>query len=145
MPAIHFCFFSFEMSLPDILLRSYMRRWGWCGALLGLMMVGIETSGIATFSRLKNHPGGGVPLATAAKVTAYSSTLMLPWVFLGFAQIVASLYWFDADYGPHRHSVRSDQVFIVRCQRAAHAHIGGLLWYEFTVYRGIKAIQYANK
>jgi hypothetical protein len=27
----------------------------------------------------------------------------------------------------------------------AVAHIGGLLWYELTVYRGIRAVQYANR
>jgi hypothetical protein len=27
----------------------------------------------------------------------------------------------------------------------AVAHIGGLIWYELVVYRGIRAIQFANK
>ena len=137
-------------------------EWGWTltigsaavgivWGILALMMVGIETAGIATFSRLKarSNPDpagpGGVYLATAAKVTAYSASLMWPWVILGGAQLIA-YYYVDTlpTHSMHRFmSVRLEQI--VLASSLSVAHIGGLLWYELTVYRGIRAIQYANK
>jgi hypothetical protein len=113
-------------------------------AVFGLMMVGIETAGIATFSRLR---GQVVYLATSAKVTAYSAILMVPWIFLGGAQLIAFTYLANQ----HQNGIqrlfhvgpRGEQV--VLALSLAAAHIGGLLWYELTVYRGIRAIQYANK
>ncbi len=49
-------------------------------AAFGVMMVGIETAGIATFSRMR---GQKVYLSTASKVTCYASMLMFLWVILG--------------------------------------------------------------
>jgi len=107
-------------------------------AMLGLMMVGIETAGIATFSRMKGTP---VTLGTAAKVTAYSVPLMLPWVLLGGTQLLVYRWWWAAY---HLHvTLRTQQIALVGS--LAVAHIGGLLWYEFTVYRGIRSVQFANR
>jgi len=126
---------------------------GFVWSVLALMMVGIETAGIATFSRMKakqdpdfGGPGGhqGVFLATSAKVTCYSSILMVPWVFLGGAQLFASQYWNLHHLSYHWHiSMRTEQILLALS--LSIAHIGGLLWYELTVYRGIRGIQYANK
>ena len=115
-------------------------------AIFGMMMVGIETMGIATFSRLRRQPPGGVYLAAAAKVTCYASILMLVWVVLGGAQLVALVYYAQDEH-------RLDRVFhlgprgaqMVVAGSFAIAHIGGLLWFELTVYRGVRAIQFANK
>ena len=52
---------------------------------LGLMMVGIETAGIATIAYFRQRP---VDLAAASKVTCYASTLLLFWVILGGLQVV---------------------------------------------------------
>ncbi len=136
-------------------------EWGWTlffGSLsvgivwgiLALMMVGIETAGIATFSRLKARGKAdasgprGVYLAAAAKVTAYSAILMLPWVVLGGAQLLAYEYISTPNYA-FRHHPSMRLLQIILAASLSVAHIGGLLWYEFTVYRGIRAIQYANK
>ncbi|MGN6368548.1 MAG: hypothetical protein ACTHN5_09830 [Phycisphaerae bacterium] len=126
---------------------------GFVWAILALMMVGIETAGIATFSRIRakrepdfGGPGSreGVFLGTSAKVTAYSSILMVPWVFLGGAQLIASQYWNLHHFTMHLHvSWRVEQILLAAS--LSIAHIGGLLWYEITVYRGIRGIQYANK
>jgi hypothetical protein len=108
-------------------------------AIFALMMVGIETAGIAGFSKMKGHP---VYLAAAAKVTAYSSPLMLLWVLLGAAQLILTVYLFDHNFFRH-YSIRVEQVYLAIS--LSIAHIGGLLWYELTVYRGVRSIQYANK
>jgi hypothetical protein len=109
-------------------------------AVMALMMVGIETAGVAMFSRMKGH---GVPLASAAKVTAYSSCLMWPWVVLGGAQLIGSVYWILIATHPTTMSVQKEQIILA--VTIAAAHIGGLLHYEFTVYRGVRAIQFANR
>ncbi len=117
----------------------------WAG--FGLMMVGIETGGIATFSRLRGHPGGGVYLAAAAKVTCYTSILMVTWVILGGLQLVAYVFYEKPlqDYFQAHHMNAYRWVQIVLGVSLAIAHVGGLLWYELTVYRGVRAIQYASK
>lgn len=107
-------------------------------SLLALMMVGIETAGVAAFSRMKGHP---VPLAASAKVTAFAAPLMLAWVLLGGAQILVA-YRYNPYLMSHL-SIRAFQVYLALS--LAGAHIGGLLWFEFTVYRGVRSIQYANK
>jgi hypothetical protein len=151
-----------SLILPaGVAFQVFAIDWGWTltvgslavglvWAILALMMVGIETAGIATFSRLKarSNPDpsgpGGVYLATASKVTAYSSSLMWPWVILGGAQLIAFTYLQNVEtHSLHPMSIRLEQI-ILACSLSA-AHIGGLLWYELTVYRGIRAIQYANK
>jgi hypothetical protein len=112
----------------------------------GLMMVGIETGGIAVFSRMRGHPGGGVHLAAAAKVTCYSAILMVVWVLLGGAQLIAQVYYTTPPhnlFSIHHISFRWTQVILGAS--LAIAHVGGLLWYELTVYRGVRAIQYAAK
>ena len=136
-----------------LLLRLPLRRGFYVWTILALMMVGIETAGIATFSRMRakrepdfGGPGGreGVFLGTSAKVTAYSAILMVPWVFLGGAQLIASQYWNLHHLSHHFHlSWRIEQIILA--VSLSIAHIGGLLWYEITVYRGIRGIQYANK
>jgi hypothetical protein len=107
-------------------------------ALLGLMMVGIETAGVAAFSRMKGHP---VPLGASSKVTAFAAPLMLAWVLLGGVQLLVA-YRYNAYLSTHL-SLRAFQVYLAAS--LAIAHIGGLLWFEFTVYRGVRSIQYANK
>jgi hypothetical protein len=115
----------------------------WTG--FALMMVGIETGGIATFSRLRGHPGGGVYLAAAAKVTSYTAILMIPWVILGGAQLVAYTYFSTVHDVFRIHNVSYRWQQIILGGSLAISHIGGLLWYELTVYRGIRGIQYASK
>lgn len=116
--------------------------WG----LFGLMMVGIETAGIAAFSRVRGHPGGGIYLAASSKVTCYASTLMLLWVILGGIQLVANVYYSIPPHSLHNYfhlTFRWEQA--ITAGSLAIAHIGGLLWFELTVYRGVRSIQYANK
>ena len=82
-------------------------------------------------------------------MTAYSAILMVPWILLGGAQLVA--YTFVANMHQNPNGIqyffhvgnRGEQVILAFS--LSLAHIGGLLWYELTVYRGIRAIQYANK
>jgi hypothetical protein len=112
-------------------------------AIFGMMMVGIETTGIATFSRMRGHK---IYLSAASKVTSYSAILMVPWVVLGGIQLVTFIYFAQPEHNLHRLfglSVRGEQVVLT--VSLALAHIGGLLWYELTVYRGVRAIQFANK
>jgi hypothetical protein len=94
---------------------------------------------------MRGHPGGGIPLAAAAKVTCYSSILMLTWVVLGGMQLIIYSYLASNDYIKHmvKGSLRGEQVILA--VSLGIAHIGGLIWYELTVYRGIRAVQYANK
>ncbi len=109
--------------------------------LFALMMVGIETAGIATFSKMRGRP---IYLAAAAKVTCYSSILMVLWVILGGTQMIVSVYWYyHYVLSNHAGSIRAQQIFLA--VTLGVAHIGGLLWYELTVYRGIRAVQFANK
>jgi len=111
-------------------------------AVLSCMMVGIETAGIATFSRMRGH---GVFLAAAAKATCYASTLLVVWVFFGGLQLVGFVGWGD-EFLVHTMRLgvsRSQQMLLAGA--LALPHMAGLLRYELTVYRGIRAIQYANK
>jgi hypothetical protein len=108
-------------------------------AVMGLMMVGIETAGVAAFSRMRGHP---VALATAAKVTAFASPLMVSWVILGGAQLLAAPH-FQPLADAHHLTERTRQMLLAGS--LGFAHIGGLLWYELTVYRGVRAVQFANK
>jgi hypothetical protein len=111
-------------------------------AALSCMMVGIETAGIATFSRMKGH---GVHLSTAAKVTCYASILLTVWVICGGIQLVVFMVWGQqlimAPLRPG--SMRTHQILLAAA--LALPHMAGLLWYELTVYRGIRGVQYANK
>jgi hypothetical protein len=111
-------------------------------AVFACMMVGIETAGIATFSRMRGH---GVYLSTAAKVTCYSSILLAVWVLCGGLQLVAFTLWNEQLLlAPMRRgSVRTHQIILAAA--LALPHMVGLLWYELTVYRGIRGVQYANK
>lgn len=145
----------FVMALPIMPMLYWIRHADWdsvvfsgslamglAWSVFGLMMVGVETMGIATFSRLRKMK---VYLATSAKVTAYSCFLMIPWIILGGAQVVAYVYLSDHQvFEKVWHlGVRGEQVALAGS--LAVAHIGGLLWYEITVYRGIRSVQYANK
>ena len=114
-------------------------------AVFGLMMVGVETAGIAAFSRMR---GQKVYLSTSSKVTSYSALLMIPWIILGGAQLVAYTYLSTLQQGHgiqrlFHVGLQGEQVILAAS--LSLAHIGGLLWYELTVYRGLRAIQYANK
>jgi hypothetical protein len=122
---------------PAIISGGLMMGLVW--GLLGLMMVGIETGGVAMVSRMKGHP---VPLAAAAKVTAYSAPLLLVWILLGGVQLVAFLYAWDHNYF-RTYSIRTQQLIVA--VSLAVAQIGGILWFEITVYRGIWAVRFANK
>lgn len=119
---------------------------GLAWAVFGMMMVGIETLGIATFSRMRKQPPGGVYLAAAAKVTCYASILMIVWVVLGGVQLVTLIYWMQSEHNlvkVFHLSIRGLQM--VLAGSLSVAHIGGLLWFELTVYRGVRAIQFANR
>jgi hypothetical protein len=102
-----------------------------------MLMVGIETAGVAALARIRKQT---VPLASAAKVTCYASPLMALWAFLGGLQIVLLILAYQRGW-MFLHP-RVEQIALVAS--TALAHIGGLLWFEFTVYRGLRAIQYAN-
>ncbi len=112
---------------------------GMTWALLALMMVGIETGGMAIVSHVRQTP---VDLAAAAKVTCYASTFMLPWVFIGSIQILGTYLWtFDKTYLVATERVKE----VVAFGSGAVFHIAGLVIFEFIVYRGLRRIQYANK
>jgi hypothetical protein len=118
---------------------------GLAWAVFGLMMVGVETAGIAAFSRMR---GQMVYLSTSSKVTSYSALLMIPWILLGGAQLIAytcltSLHQGQGIQKLFHVGLQGEQVILA--VSLSLAHIGGLLWYELTVYRGLRAIQYANK
>lgn len=115
---------------------------GLAWAVFGMMMVGVETAGIATFSRLRRQK---IYLATSAKVTAYSAILMAPWVVLGGIQLVAYTYCDSNRVFQHLWHLGVQGQQVALALSLAVAHIGGLLWYEITVYRGIRAVQFANK
>ncbi|HEY4330665.1 MAG TPA: hypothetical protein VGN88_13075, partial [Phycisphaerae bacterium] len=91
--------------------------------VFALMMVGIETAGIAAFSRMR---GLKVYLSTSSKVTCYSSILIFLWVILGGIQLITYTY---LSVPPH--SIR--QLFhvglrgeqIVLGVSLGIAHIGG--------------------
>ncbi|MEI8196769.1 MAG: hypothetical protein WCI73_12795 [Phycisphaerae bacterium] len=109
--------------------------WMW----LALMMVGIETAGIAFISHRRDKP---VDLAAASRITSYASTTLLYWVLTGGMQIML-LAWYYQIKGPQRVGSLWDALISVGSLFVAH--IGGLLWYEFTVYRGLWTCQYANR
>ncbi len=106
-------------------------------AIFGLLMVGVETGGVAAVAHFRKQH---VALAASAKVTCYSSPLMAVWAVLGGLQIVLLVVAYQRGWMFLRPWV--EQVALVAS--TAIAHIGGLLWFEFTVYRGLRAIQYAN-
>lgn len=108
-------------------------------ALLAAMMVGIETAGVATVAWWRSRT---LDLASASKVTSYASTLLLFWVLIGGTQIVAIAWYANTDW-PKRVGPRYDEIISVGTLAAAH--ILGLLWFEITVYRGLRKIQWANK
>ncbi|HVX86618.1 MAG TPA: hypothetical protein VH253_17685 [Phycisphaerae bacterium] len=130
--------------LVDSLVFSWRTIWGAAAmgmiwALMALMMVGIETCGVAAFSRMRGHP---VALGTSAKVTAFAAPLMLAWVVLGGLQFLGADA-FTPYVEHHFTSFRVQQGLLAGS--LAVAHIGGLLWFELTVYGGVRAVQYANK
>ena len=112
----------------------------------------VERAGPHVADRYRVRAGGDavvdqhVYLAAAAKVTCYTSILMVTWVLLGGAQLVAYTY---CSTQPHDlfqlHHVSYRWTQIILGTSLAIAHVGGLLWYELTVYRGVRAIQYASK
>lgn len=109
--------------------------WMW----LALMMVGIETADIAYIAHRRDRP---VDLAAASHITSYASTTLLYWVLTGGTQIMV-MAWYYKIKGPQRVGMHWDALISVGSLFVAH--IGGLLWYEFTVYRGLWACQYANR
>lgn len=112
-------------------------------ALLALMMVGIETLGVVTYGRFH---GMKIELAAAAKTTCYSSTLMALWAFLGGLQILALTAFYQFGLARHFTLIYSPRLTEgLAVGSLALAHILGLLWFELTVYRGVRAIQYANR
>jgi hypothetical protein len=112
-------------------------------ALLALMMVGIETLGVVTYGRFH---GMKIELAAAAKTTCYSSTLMTLWAFLGGLQILALAAFFQFGLARHFTLIYSPRLTEgLAVGSLALAHILGLLWFELTVYRGVRAIQFANR
>lgn len=106
--------------------------------MLGMMMVGIETGGVTLVAFFRKHP---VYLATAAKVTCYASILMIVWAILGGAQVYLLLLANDRGW---LKGLAPRLVDAVTIASLGVAHIGGLLWYEWTVYRGLRGVQYAN-
>lgn len=110
---------------------------------LGLMMVGIETAGIATIGYFRQRP---VDLAAASKVTGYASTLLLFWIVVGSLQIMGLTLYVISDTAVFvlRHWGERWNALITVGSMAV-AQIGGLLWFELVVYRGLAAIQYSNR
>jgi hypothetical protein len=130
--------------LIDWLEFSWRTIWGAAAmgviwALMALMMVGIETCGVAAFSRMRGNP---MALGTSSKVTAFAAPLMLAWVVLGGVQLLAAQAL--TPYVEHHFTSFRVQQGLLAGSLAA-AHIGGLLWFELTVYGGVRAVQYANK
>jgi hypothetical protein len=106
-------------------------------ATFGMMMVGVETVGVVAVAHFRKNY---VPLASAAKVTCYASTLMVPWAITGGLQILVVVMAYQM--GWFRIHPLAEQIGLVGT--TAIAHIGGLMWFEWTVYRGLRGIQYAN-
>jgi len=107
-------------------------------AFLALMMVGIETAGVTAVSRYRKQP---IDMAAASKVTCYASTPLFFWVILGIAQADLLFWWVNLYHGPARYGDRMDSFFTITT--FGIAHIGGLLLFEMTVYRGLRAVMYA--
>ena len=105
---------------------------------LALMMVGIETAGVTVVSRYRKQP---IDLSNAAKVTCYASTLLFFWVIMGILQVDALYWWAEIYKGIGRYGPRVDSIVTVATFGVAH--IAGLIWFEFTVYRGLRAVMYA--
>ena len=109
-------------------------------AFLGLMMVGVETLGLVVVARLHGHR---LPLATASKVTGYASTLLIVWVLVGLVYFVGVTIGWDINVlhtGPLARW--RDNLFVLSL---GAAQILGLLWFELTVYRGLRRVQWANR
>jgi hypothetical protein len=125
-----------RMDDSQLYVGSFVLAATWAG--LALMMVGIETAGVAIVA---HYRGQHVDLATAAKVTGYASILLLFWIFIGSIHLLASYFislhpeWhvFNARFRPY--------AFLVTL---SIAQIGGLLWFEWTVYRGLRVVRFAN-
>lgn len=107
--------------------------------LLALVMVGIETGGMAIIGHFRDFP---IDLSCTAKVTSYASTYMLAWVFLGGIQILGA-YWWTLTPGFKHVSERVQTL--VGFGSGAFFHIAGLVVFEWVVYAGLRKIQFANK
>ena len=106
-------------------------------AIFGMMMVGVETAGVVAVAHFRKQ---SVPLASAAKVTCYAAPLMAMWSILGGLQILGLIFAYQRGW-LYLHPQAEQVVLVVS---TSVAHIGGLRWFEWTVYRGLRAIQYAN-
>jgi len=123
---------------PQLYIGSFAMAATWTG--LALMMVGIETGGVALVAYFRGAP---VDLGAAAKVTSYASILLLFWILVGGAQLLAvAIIWdHNAWWRPIPPRLRP----ILSLGSFAAAQIGGLLWFEITVYRGLRVVRYANR
>ncbi len=141
-----------SLIVPAFWLIGLFEDWSWAfvagGIAMGtlwagmaMMMVGIETLGLVTYGRIHRRP---IELAAAAKTTCYASFLMFLWVLLGGIQLLALAAWFHYS-SVSKGYISSSLVQGITVGSFAIAHIGGILWYEITVYRGARAIQWANR
>ncbi len=121
---------------PQVYIGAFVMASIWTG--LALMMVGIETAGVATVAHMR---GQHVDLGAAAKVTGYSGILMLFWIILGGIQLTIAYMFFNH---PQWHFINPKLNSIVAVGTFSAAQIGGLLWYELTVYRGLSVVRFAN-
>jgi len=108
-------------------------------ALLALMLVGIETLSVCVYAKVRKfslHP------VAANKLTAYASILMLVWVLLGGIQLLVMVWVYDTNllirWSPRWQFVAFMLSFML-------THIAGLFWFETIVYRGLRAMRYANR
>lgn len=108
-------------------------------AMLALLMVGIETGGMAIIGTMKNYP---IDLASTSKVTSYASIYMLVWVILGSAQILCIYIWMNQ---PAFRTVSERMQILVTFGSGAFVHIAGLVIFEWVVYSGLRKIQFSNK
>lgn len=108
-------------------------------AFLGLMMVGIETAGLAYIGHWHNQP---LNFASASRITSYASTLLFFWVVMGGTQIIL-ISWYVSINGPRRVGLQWDAIITTGSLFAAQ--IGGLLWFEYIVYHGRRFCQYSNR
>lgn len=122
---------------PQTLIGAFVMGVIWAG--LGLMMVGIETGGVAIVAHFR---GQHVDLGAAAKVTAYASILLLFWVLLGGAHLTAALLVTDQSWWLR---LKPPMRWWIGYGSLTAAQIGGLVWFEMTVYRGLSVVRWANR
>jgi len=108
-------------------------------ALLALVMVGVETGGMAIIGHMRQY---AIDLSCTSKVTSYASIYMLAWVILGSVQILGVYLWM---YHPSYRAATERTQILIGFGSAALLHIMGLVVFEWVVYAGLRRIQFSNK